>query len=268
MDLPINQFKRRLLARETQFGLWLGLASGFAAEVVADSGFDWLLIDGEHAPNDLRSIREQLQTLAAYSASPIVRAVKLDAALIKQLLDVGAQTLLLPMIDTPEQAEQAVAAMHYPPRGIRGVGTGLARAAHWNGIDNYLHRASDELCLICQVESVTALENIEAICAVDGVDAIFIGPSDLAASMGHLGNPGHPDVRAAVADAIARVHACGKPVGMFGMGAESARHFAAEGVEFVAAAVDALLLRQSACALVEQLRKPTDGNDSEAQLGY
>lgn len=249
MDIPRNAFKRALLAGERQVGLFLGTASPYVAEMVAGAGFDWLLIDGEHGPNDLQTILAQLQVLAAYPVRPVVRTLDHDPARIKQLLDVGAQSLMVPMVESAQQAQALVRAMRYPPRGIRGVGTAMARAAHWNAVDGYFADAERELCLLVQIESVAGLHALEDIASVPGVDGVFIGPSDLAASMGHLGNPGHPDVRAAVADAIARAAAAGKAAGVFSADPAVAAIYGELGARFLLVGVDTLLLRQAAAAL-------------------
>lgn len=255
MDMPLNTFKRALAAGETQIGLFLGLASAYTAEVVAGTGFDWLLIDGEHGPNDLRSIIEQLQALAPYPVKPVVRTVDHDVARIKQLLDGGAQTLMVPMVETAADAEKLVRAMRYPPHGIRGVGTAMARAARWNGVEGYFGKADQEMCLIVQIESTVGLAGLDEILCVEGVDAVFIGPSDLAASMGHLGNPGHADVKAAVAAAIGKIAAAGKAAGVFSADPAAAEAYREIGASFLLVGVDALLLRNSAVALVDKFKK-------------
>jgi 4-hydroxy-2-oxoheptanedioate aldolase len=252
--MPLNQFKRALAAGETQIGLFLGMANAYAAEVVATAGFDWLLIDGEHGPNDLQSIIGQLQALGQYLVRPVVRTVDHDVARIKQLLDGGAQTLMVPMVETAAEAESLVRAMRYPPHGIRGVGTALARAARWNGVEGYFAKADQEMCLIVQIESVAGLAGLDDILKVDGVDAVFIGPSDLAASMGHLGNPGHADVKAAVAAAIGKIAAAGKAAGVFSADPVAAEAYRQIGASFLLVGVDALLLRNSAVALVEKFK--------------
>jgi len=254
MEMPGNGFKRALARGDTQIGLFLGLAHAYTAEVVANAGFDWLLIDGEHGPNDVHTILAQLQSLAPYAAHKMVRALDHDPARIKQLLDMGAQSLMVPMVETVQQARDIVRAMRYPPHGIRGVGTAMARAAHWNAVADYFHHAERELCLVVQAESVAALQVIEDIARVDGVDGVFIGPSDLAASMGHLGNPGHPEVRAAVADAIARVAATGKAVGVFSADPAVAAEYGRLGARFLLVGVDTLLLRQAAEALAARFK--------------
>lgn len=177
MEMPINRFKQRLCSGETQIGLWLGLADAYCAELAANAGFDWLLIDGEHAPNDLRGMLGQLQAIAPYASQAIIRPVVGDSALIKQLLDIGAQTLLVPMVESADQARELVRAMHYPSQGIRGVGSALARASRWNSIPGYLDQADAQMCLLVQIENLEGLANLDAIAQVDGVDGVFIGPA-------------------------------------------------------------------------------------------
>lgn len=264
MKMPLNGFKRALAAGETQIGLFLGLADAYAAEVVGTAGFDWLLIDGEHGPNDLRSIIAQLQALAQYPVRPVVRTVDHDVARIKQLLDGGVQTLMVPMVETAAEAEALVSAMRYPPHGIRGVGTALARAARWNGVEGYFAQADAEMCLIVQIESTAGLAGLADILKVDGVDAVFIGPSDLAASMGHLGNPGHPEVKAAVADAIARIAAAGKAAGVFSADPATAAAYREIGASFLLVGVDALLLRNAAVALADRFKNDGAGKTGAA----
>lgn len=254
MDMPLNPFKRALAAGETQIGLFLGLANAYTAEVVATAGFDWLLIDGEHGPNDLRTIIAQLQALAPYPVRPVVRTVDHDVARIKQLLDGGAQTLMVPMVESAADAEQLVRAMRYPPHGIRGVGTAMARAARWNGVKDYFAQADQEMCLIVQIESTTGLAAIDEILQVAGVDAVFIGPSDLAASMGYLGNPGHPEVKAAVEGAIRKISAAGLAAGVFSADPAAAEAYRQIGASFLLVGVDALLLRNSAVALADKFK--------------
>ena len=253
--MPLNQFKRALAAGETQIGLFLGLANSYTAEIIGGTGFDWLLIDGEHGPNDLRSIIEQLQALAPYPVKPVVRTVDHDVARIKQLLDGGVQTLMVPMVETAADAEKLVRAMRYPPNGMRGVGTAMARAARWNGVDGYFAKADQEMCLIVQIESVAGLAGLDQVLKVEGVDAVFIGPSDLAASMGHLGNPGHADVKAAVEGAIRKISAAGKAAGVFSADPFAAEAYRQAGASFLLVGVDALLLRNSAVALADKFKK-------------
>jgi 4-hydroxy-2-oxoheptanedioate aldolase len=245
MKTPVNPFKRALKDGQPQIGLWVGLADPYAIEAMAGAGFDWLLIDGEHAPNDLRTVLGQLQAVAAYPVHPIVRPVIGDVALIKQLLDVGAQSLLVPVVETPSQAATLVAATRYPPRGIRGVGSALARSSRWNLIGDYLHTADDQMCVLVQVETQKGVSNIAAIAATEGVDGVFFGPADLSASMGLLGQPGHPDVQKAILDGIAIVRAAGKAPGVLSPDPKLARQYLDAGALFVAVGVDATLLTRA-----------------------
>ncbi|MBV6290378.1 4-hydroxy-2-oxoheptanedioate aldolase [Pseudomonas aegrilactucae] len=242
MDLPVNRFKQRLASGTPQIGLWLGLADAYCAELAANAGFDWLLIDGEHAPNDLRGLLAQLQAVAPYASEAIIRPVIGDTALIKQVLDIGAQTLLVPMVESAAQAGELVRAMRYPPQGIRGVGSALARASRWNSIPGYLDQADAQMCLLVQIENAQGLANLDAIAAVDGVDGVFIGPADLSASMGHRGNPGHPEVQAAIEDAIVRIQRAGKAAGILSADQALARRYLELGAAFVAVGVDTTVL--------------------------
>jgi len=253
-----NPFKAALARGDKQIGLWLSMADPYAAEVCATAGFQWMLVDGEHAPNDLRSTLATLQALAAYPGHAVVRAVGADANLIKQLLDIGAQTLLVPMIDTPEQAAALVSATRYPPQGTRGVGAAVARASRWGARRDYLHVAGDEVCLLVQAETAAALANLPRICAVDGVHGVFLGPADLAASMGHRGNPGHADVQYAIEAAIRTIVASGKAAGTLTGDASLARRYLELGASFVAVGIDITLLARSTRALAADFGLGTD----------
>lgn len=262
MDMPINTFKQRLRSGEAQIGLWLGLADAYCAELAASAGFDWLLIDGEHAPNDLRTLLGQLQAVAPYASQPVIRPVIGDTALIKQVLDIGVQTLLVPMVESADQARELVRAIHYPPHGVRGVGSALARASRWNSIPGYLDKADEQMCLLVQIESREGLANLDAIAAVDGVDGVFVGPADLSASMGFRGNPGHPDVQAAIEDAIARIRQAGKAAGILSADEKLARRYLELGAAFVAVGVDTTVLMrglQTLAATFKDTPKPTVG---------
>ncbi|MDR9437992.1 MAG: 4-hydroxy-2-oxoheptanedioate aldolase [Halomonas sp.] len=245
MRLPTNDFKRRLLAGEAMTGIWLGLASPYVGELAATSGFDWLLLDGEHGPNDLGSLLAQLQAIAPYASQPVVRPPHGETVLLKQYLDIGVQNLLIPMVESAQQAEALVAATRYPPRGMRGMGSVLARASHWGQMTDYLDRADEEVCLILQLESPEALENLEAIAAVEGVDGLFIGPADLSAAMGHRGDPGHPEVVAAIKEAIERIRAAGKAAGIVTFDEGEARDYLAAGCTFVGLGADVTLLAEA-----------------------
>lgn len=254
MDMPQNHFKHRLAEGQWQVGLFVGIGSACSTEILAGAGFDWLVIDAEHSPNNPLTVLAQLQAAAAYPVQVLVRPPSHDPALIKQYLDAGAQTLLLPLVDDAAQAAALVRAMRYPPRGIRGVAASLARAARWNGIPDYVWQADAEVCLVVQVETRLGLENLDAILAVDGVDAVFIGPADLAASLGHLGEAGHPEVLAAIEDALRRIAAAGKAAGVFVTDAALAARYRALGASFVAVGGDTTLLRGAAVKLADAFR--------------
>ena len=249
-----NAFKRALVARRPQIGLWLALANGYTAEIAATAGFDWLLIDGEHAPNDVRSILGQLQAIAPYPAHAVVRPVEGHVATIKQMLDIGARSLLIPMVETAEQAAALVAAVRYPPAGVRGVGSAIARVSRWNQQADYLEHADESVCLLLQVESQRGIDALDGIAATDGVDGVFFGPADLAASMGHRGRPDHPDVQAAIDQGIARVLAAGKAPGILTTNEALAKRYLALGALFVAVGVDASLLAKATRDLASTFR--------------
>ncbi|MBT9499929.1 MAG: 4-hydroxy-2-oxoheptanedioate aldolase [Burkholderiaceae bacterium] len=255
MHLPINTFKQAIAEKRAQIGLWVGLANTSAAEALAGTGYDWLLLDGEHAPNDVRSIMAQLQAVAPYPVHPIVRPVQGEVALVKQLLDVGAQTLLVPMIDTPEQAALMVKAMRYAPEGIRGLGSALARASRWNQIADYPQQANAQMCLLVQVETVLGVQNLGSIAATEGVDGVFFGPADLSASMGYLGQPNHPEVQRVLLDGITAVRAAGKAPGILATDPKQAQQYLDAGALFVAVGVDTSLLVRAATDLVRQFKQ-------------
>lgn len=241
MPVAINLFKKALADRRFQLGLWLGLPHETTAELCGGAGFDWLLVDGEHAPFDMPTIANQLRALEASPSHAVVRPPIGEAWIIKQLLDIGAQTLLVPMVDTPEQAARMVAATRYPPAGIRGVAGGT-RAGRWNRRPHYLQEANDEVCLLVQVETMTAIENLDGIVATEGVDGIFFGPADLSASMGLLGQPAHPRVRSLIGESMRRVRAAGKAPGIICGDSELAKYYIDCGACFVALGVDASIL--------------------------
>ncbi|WAH56402.1 4-hydroxy-2-oxoheptanedioate aldolase [Pseudomonas silvicola] len=250
----INTFKQRLQSGEALIGLWLGLANPYSAELAANAGFDWLLIDGEHAPNDLRSLLGQLQAVAPYASQPVIRPVVGDTALIKQVLDIGVQTLLVPMVESVEQARELVRATRYPPLGVRGVGSALARASRWNTVPGYLDKADEQICLLVQIENREGLANLNAIAAVDGVDGVFIGPADLSAALGYRGNPGHPDVQAAIEDAIVRITTAGKAAGILSADETLARRYLELGATFVAVGVDTTVLMRGLQSLASTFK--------------
>lgn len=232
-------------AHRPQIGMWVCSSSPLVAEICAGSGLDWLLIDTEHSPNGLESTLSQLQAVSGYPITPLVRAPVGDRVIIKQLLDLGVQNLLIPMVDTAEQAREMVAAVRYPPLGVRGVGSALARASCWNRIENYLETANTTISLFVQIETTTAVANITEIAAVDGVDGLFVGPSDLAASMGLLGQQDHPDVVAAVEASIRLVRDLGKPVGVNAFAEATARRYLDAGATFVLVGADVAILARA-----------------------
>ena len=258
MQTPINQFKQALHNHQPQIGLWMGLGNAVTTDICAGAGFDWLVIDGEHGPNDLTTLLAQLQTVAAYpNTHPVVRVPHDNAALLKQVLDIGATNVLVPMVDTPEHAALLVKAMRYPPEGIRGVGAALARASRWNQIDNYLNLANEQMCLLVQAETPLALKNLEAIANTEGVDGVFFGPADLSASMGYRGQPSHPEVQKAIMDAIAKVRAAGKAAGILVTDQKLANDYIAHGANFVAVGVDTTLLVKAATSLAHSFKQNT-----------
>ena len=264
MKTPINPFKLALQKKQPQIGLWLGLADSYATEMCAGAGFDWLLVDGEHSPNDLRTILHQLQAIAAYPASHAIARIPMGHGnvgemLIKQYLDLGVLTLLVPMVDTAAQATALVRAMRYPQNdatdgkgGIRGMGG--ARASAFGRNPTYTLEANAQVCLLVQAETQTALDNLDAIAAVEGVDGVFIGPADLSASLGHVGSPAHPVVQAAIEDAFKRIIRAGKAAGILTPDEALARHYLELGATFVAVGLDTNLLVRHTSALAARFK--------------
>ncbi len=230
-------------------GCFAGLADPYASEIVAGAGFDWIVVDMEHAPNDLRTVLTQLQVHAAYPVHTIVRPPIGETHILKQLLDLGVTSFLLPMVESAAQAAALVSAVRYPPRGVRGVGTALARAARWHRTADYLATADAGIACIMQIESAAGLANLDAIAAVDGVDALFIGPADLSASLGHLGQPSHPDVERAIDDAIRRIVGSGTAAGILAGDEARQRHYASLGCRMVGVGVDTLALAHATRAM-------------------
>ncbi len=253
MDINRNQFKQALRRRELSIGLWSTLCSNIAAEVVAHSGFDWILLDTEHSPNELPDLLTQLQAMGRSTSAPVVRAAWNDTVLIKRILDIGVQSVLLPYVQTADEARRAVAAVRYPPRGVRGVSAG-SRASNYGRIKDYLQKADEQICLLVQVETRAALEQLEAIAGVEGVDGVFIGPADLSASLGHLGDLQHQETQRALQDAGARLRQLGKAAGILAVVEADARRYIDWGYSFVAVGIDAALLARSADALAKSFQ--------------
>jgi 4-hydroxy-2-oxoheptanedioate aldolase len=253
MNLPRNAFKHAIAEGRLQIGLWSSLCSNIAVEVIAGSGFDWILLDTEHSPNEIPDLLTQLQACGRGTATPIVRPAWNDTVLIKRVLDIGAQSVLVPYVQNPEEAERAVLAVRYPPAGVRGVAA-ASRASNYGRVTDYLKNANNEICLLVQVETRPALAQLEAIAKVEGVDGVFIGPSDLAASLGHIGNPQHPEVQKALEDAARRLKAVGKPAGILTANEEEARRYIGWGYTFVAVGADLGLLVRGADALAKKFK--------------
>jgi len=254
MSMNDNAFRQCLESGKPSIGAWLGLPDNSAAEIMAGAGFDWLLIDHEHAPYELRDVLSHLQVIAGYDVAPVVRPASANPVLLKKLADVGAQSFIVPMIDTADEAADVVRALRYPPGGQRGMGTSLARAARWNGRPGYIDSANENMCIVVQAETRSALANLDAIAATDGIDGVFIGPADLSASMGHPGNAGHPDVEEAILSGLATIRAAGKHAGLLCLDLDRVPHYVEHGADFVGIAVDTLLLGNAARRLVAKAR--------------
>jgi 4-hydroxy-2-oxoheptanedioate aldolase len=253
MDMPVNRFKQGLREGRVQLGCWLSLASHAAAEVCAGAGFDWVLVDMEHAPNELHMVHHQLHAVSGYPVSALVRPAWNDMVVLKRLTDLGVQTLLIPFVQDAAEAARAVAAVRYPPSGIRGV-SASSRANRYGRVKDYFARAAEEMCVLVQVESRSALAQVEAIAAVEGIDGVFIGPQDLAADFGHLGNPGHPEVQAAIAEGIRRIRATGKAPGILSFAEADAKRWIEAGAAFVAVTSDQFLLARESAAVMSRFR--------------
>jgi 4-hydroxy-2-oxoheptanedioate aldolase len=262
MPLPLSgtaaRWRATLAAGRPTAGMWVASGSPVVAEICAGSGVDWLLIDGEHAPNDLRTILAQLQAVAPYPVTPVIRPPVGDPVLIKQLLDLGVEVLLIPMVESREQAQALVAATRYPPEGIRGVGSALARASRWNRVGDYLKQAATTVSLLVQIESRAGLDALPEIADVDGIDGIFLGPADLAASLGHLGQQDHPEVTGAVEAAIKAITAAGKPAGVNAFPKDLADRYLAAGARFILVGADVTLLAVGSEQLAARHRPPQD----------
>jgi 4-hydroxy-2-oxoheptanedioate aldolase len=254
MDMPANELKRALREGRRQIGLWSSLSSHITVEVISGSGFDWLLLDTEHSPNELTMVHGQLQAMTGGTATAVVRPAWNDPVLFKRFLDIGVQSFLVPWVQNADEARRAVASTRYPPEGMRGVAS-TVRANRYGRVGEYVTRVHGELCVVVQIETRVAVGNLEAIAAVDGVDGLFIGPSDLAADMGHVGNSAHPDVRAAIDDAITRIVATGKFAGILAPVEADARHWMELGCLFVAVGSDVGILARQSEALAAKYKR-------------
>ena len=252
MKNPKNEFKQALREKRAQIGLWATLSSNYTAEVIAGAGFDWILIDTEHSPADIENVLGQLQAIAPYPSHPIVRLPWNDMVTIKRFLDIGVQTLLIPQVTTAEEARNAVAYARYPTAGLRGV-AGATRATRFGRVQNYFAQAADDICVLLQVESGEALKNIDAIAAVDGVDGIFVGPADLHASLGYLGERAHADILPTIDAAIEQIARAGKAPGIL-VDADLGKRYLDLGALFVAVGSDVGLLARAADGLAARFK--------------
>jgi 4-hydroxy-2-oxoheptanedioate aldolase len=254
MNLPENPFKRALRAGRAQIGLWSSLSSNYTVEVIAGAGFDWILLDTEHSPSDLENVLTQLQAAAPYPSHPVVRVAWNDMVTIKRVLDIGAQSLLVPYVSSAAEARSAVSYTRYPPAGVRGV-AGTTRATRFGRVQEYARRAHEEICVLVQVETQPALDNLEAICGIDGVDGVFIGPADLHASLGHAGEIANPKVKPLIDDAVRRIRKSGKAPGILTPNEADARHWLECGALFVAVGSDVGILARGAEALAGKFKR-------------
>ena len=257
MKTPVNAFKKAIAEKRTQYGLWVSLMGPLNTEICAAAGFDWLLLDAEHTPNDPSNVLQQAQVIAAYPGVSTVARIPMGhgyigQALIKQYLDTGVQSLLVPMVDTPEQARELVRCMRYPPGGIRGMAA--TRASGWGRNANYAKEANDQVCLLVQAETREAIKNLDKIAATDGVDGVFIGPADLSAAFGHVGDPWHPEMQDIIADAFRRIQAAGKAVGILTLDETLARKHVEMGATFIALGTDSNLMLKSSTALAAKFK--------------
>ena len=254
MPAPTNVLKHRLAAGETLHGCWVGLCDDYVCEITASAGFDWLLIDGEHAPNDLRSMLPQLRTVEASASLPIVRLPDDDPVKVKQVLDIGALSLLIPMIESGEQARAVLGATRYPPEGFRGVGAALARASGFGAVPDYVTTANEAICLMVQVESRAGIDALDDILAVEGIDGVFIGPADLAADMGHTGQADAPEVKRTILETLERIERADKAAGVLAIDPAFARECRGAGARFVGVGIDVTVYAEAIRALAARAR--------------
>ena len=254
MQTPVNTLKKTLKSGQVQRGIWLTSGTGILAELAGTAGFDWCLIDGEHGPNTVSEILPQLQALAISGTQAVVRVANAEAWMIKQVLDLGCQTVVVPMVDDAQTADAMARAMRYPPQGNRGMGASLARATGFGAVADYPHTANDQVCLLVQAESAQAVENIDAIAATEGVDGVFVGPADLSADMGYPGQPDHPEVEAAIDHLIARTVAAGKIAGIITFDESRLNEYAEKGVTFLGVGGDMMILGRALRGLAARIK--------------
>lgn len=252
MPAPLNPLKQALAQGQLQVGCWVGLGDSYSAEIMSTAGFDWLLVDAEHSPNDMRSIMAQLQVIDPSPSHAVVRVPVGDTALIKQALDIGAQSILVPMVESAAQAAELVRAVQYPPRGVRGVGSALARSSRFSAITDYPTTADDQICLLLQIENRKGLAALDDVLALPDVDAVFVGPADLAADLGYLGQANHPEVETVIRDTLTKIVASGKAAGILTTDMAAAERYAGFGATFVGVGIDVTLFANAARALAAQ----------------
>ncbi|RKQ39302.1 2-dehydro-3-deoxyglucarate aldolase [Enterobacter sp. R1(2018)] len=253
-DVFPNKFKAALAAHQIQIGCWSALANPISTEVLGLAGFDWIVLDGEHAPNDITTFIPQLMALSNSHSAPVVRAPANDPVTIKRLLDIGFYNFLIPFVETREEAALAVASTRYPPEGIRGVSVSH-RSNGYGTVVDYFKQVNQNIAVLVQIESQQGVDNLDAIAATDGVDGIFVGPGDLSAALGHLGNPSHPEVQSAIQHIFARAKAFGKPAGILAPVETDARRYLEWGATFVAVGSDLGIFRSATQRLCDQFKK-------------
>ncbi|MFD5224756.1 HpcH/HpaI aldolase/citrate lyase family protein [Microbacterium sp. NPDC058342] len=265
MPLRLDPTFRDVLAGADRplIGMWLSTGTTLNAEICAGSGVDWLLIDMEHGPNTVVTVQQQLQVIAAYRVPTLVRVPANDAVIIKQVLDTGAQNLLVPMVSSADEARAAVSAVRYPPEGVRGVGSGLARSGRWGRVAGYVPNASETVSLFVQIETADAVDAAAEIARIDGIDGVLVGPADLAASMGLPGQQSHPDVLAAVHRVFEAVTGAGKKVGVNAFDPAGADAYLADGAHFLSASADVTILARGAEALASRFIPASEGPRAE-----
>lgn len=266
MKIRVNKFKQQILNGQKNYGIWNGIPHSYVAEICAGAGFDWVCIDAEHAPFNLSSIVQNLQAIQSHDVSAIIRIPSADPILIKQLMDAGAQSIITPMIESADQAELIARAMLYPPKGIRGVGTALARAAQWNRVNDYFKLADEQMCCIGQIESIKGVEALDEILRVQGLDVVFLGPADLAATMGYLGQPNHPEVIKIVKNCIQKIVKSGKIAGFLTGSKEMIEAYSNEGALMIGVGLDTILLAKATKALAEEYK--SDLKDERSNTRY
>lgn len=260
-----NKFKTAIQQGKKQYGIWNGIPHSYAAEILAGAGFDWVLIDAEHAPFSMDQIIIQLQAMSRYNVTPILRLPNANPVYMKTLMDAGVQSFIIPMVEDAKTAELMAKAVRYAPDGIRGVGTALSRAAQWNRVNDYFKLANDQMCVIAQIESVKGVKALDDILAVEGIDVIFLGPADLAGTMGHLGNPSHPDVQEVVNQTLNKIVESGKTAGVLTSSKELIANYSGQGANMIGVGLDTIILAKATKELAEYFKPELKDNTSNTK---